>query len=426
MKLYKLHSLSSRIYGTSTMARHVIQQCRLASATCSTTTTSPVSNCNTNCSTVPFPTMPTKISAILHDDWNAMDERGEHMIHRMRHIPELVEFAHSRTNFFTHLVGTFGILNAWNQPVDVCRTGLVHTFYSGDIFKFYAFDPRTERGRVREIIEAPAEALVHLFGTINRSEICSFGQVVERQLDYPTPLDAPPNVYHRLQQERKPISQQTAAKIMIVTVADYLDQMVESNGWRDHHQAEVPTSLYPGDARPAIALHWMSALCHEVKDYLDVVPTAFDNCQSVIGVDDEEAARDLYWLVTMQEHTIRDDHKIDMLKQACQLNTFVGEPHVLLSQLYFRKQDYLEAAYHSRKALEKFYALATAWDKRRSFKQWIGFSRMLLYRSNRKITGEDHSLPQNDMGLHSLKEVVGAMNDDGAEEEEHDEPAANM
>ena len=26
------------------------------------------------------------------------------------------------------------------------------------------------------------------------------------------------------------------AKVVMVTLADYLDQMVTSNGWRDHHQ----------------------------------------------------------------------------------------------------------------------------------------------------------------------------------------------
>lgn len=33
------------------------------------------------------------------------------------------------------------------------------------------------------------------------------------------------------------------AKLMVVTMADYMDQAVEVNGWRDHHQVDAPMML---------------------------------------------------------------------------------------------------------------------------------------------------------------------------------------
>ena len=61
------------------------------------------------------------------------------------------------------------------------------------------------------------------------------------------------------------VSTAVAAKILVVTLADYLEQMVEVNGWRDHHQVFLPLSLYPGDGKPALALYWISRMCRAVR-----------------------------------------------------------------------------------------------------------------------------------------------------------------
>jgi len=97
--------------------------------------------------TVPFPKMPEKIRAILHEDWNILDPKGEEMISKLSTIDGAVEFAHASTTFYEHLKGTFGILAAWDQPEEVRRTGLVHTAYSGDLFQFFLFDANKEEER---------------------------------------------------------------------------------------------------------------------------------------------------------------------------------------------------------------------------------------------------------------------------------------
>ena len=58
------------------------------------------------------------------------------------------------------------------------------------------------------------------------------------------------------------------AELVVVTIADYLDQTLEVNGWRDHHMVDpLDTPLFPGDMRPEVCLFWMAAACRAVKDF---------------------------------------------------------------------------------------------------------------------------------------------------------------
>ena len=59
----------------------------------------------------------------------------------------------------------------------------------------------------------------------------------------------------------------------------------------------------------------------------------------------------------------------------------------LLAQLSFRRGDYAAATAYAADALARFYPLATAWDKRRSFAHWVGFARMLHLRALRLLQG---------------------------------------
>lgn len=184
------------------------------------------------------------------------------------------------------------------------------------------------------------------------------------------------------------------AKLLIVTIADYLDQMVVENGWRDHHQVDAPLSLYPGDGRPTIALYWFSSMCLAIRDFLTVVPPIFHNCTVELSLEDELAARDLYWKVLTEEHVLSEAQQEELLVQACDRNPFIGEPRLMLAQLHFRREMYSEAAEEARKALDCFYTLGSAWDKRRTFAYWVGFSRVLMLRARRRHAGLS-SLPYN-------------------------------
>eukprot|EP00545_Synedropsis_sp_CCMP1620_P002847 CAMPEP_0119004998 /NCGR_PEP_ID=MMETSP1176-20130426/1471_1 /TAXON_ID=265551 /ORGANISM="Synedropsis recta cf, Strain CCMP1620" /LENGTH=482 /DNA_ID=CAMNT_0006956761 /DNA_START=230 /DNA_END=1678 /DNA_ORIENTATION=- len=345
--------------------------------------------------TVPFPQMPAKIHALIHKDWNVLDPHGEQMMQSLKGIDAAIEFAHSRSTFYEHLQGTFGILAAWDQPEVVRRTGLVHTAYSGDLFQFYLFDATSDSDRsdLRAILGEPAEALTHLFGTVNRGGLCDFASVVNQTQIHAKRITGPQTVHHRVYGEWA-MSETDAANILLVTIADYLDQMVETNGWRDHHQIEEgATVLYPGDGKPAVGFYWFSAVCHTVKEWLQVVPPIFNDCTTIMSIEDETKGRDAYWNVVQHEKSLSEDEQVVLLTDAIKYNPFVAEPHIMLSQIFYRQDHYYQAAVEARAALEKLYVLASAWDKRRAFEYWVGFSRILLLKANRKLEENPCILP---------------------------------
>lgn len=110
-----------------------------------------------------------------------------------------------------------------------------------------------------------------------------------------------------------------------------------------------------------------------------------------------------------------DEERI--LRSASALNPWVAEPHVMLAQLLFRDGRYEEAAHEAAEALDLFYTLASCWDKRIPFRQWVGFTRLLLLRSSRKAAGEESMPFRNDQApnfhhgpLVGLKQLVTEMN----------------
>jgi len=350
------------------------------------------------------PELPANIKALIHQDYHVFDKDAASMIAKIKSEPAAMEFGHARDTFYAHLVGTFGLLGAWGQPEVVRRTGLLHTAYSGDLFQFYIFRGESEedREKVRDIIGLESEKLTWLFGTVNRGRLCGFGDVVNRSMERALPLEGPTVIEHRLKGTHE-MSVQDTANILMVTIADYLDQMVDMNAWRDHHQMESPDVLYPGDGKPAVALYWMTTVAQTIASNLEVIPPIFDHCTKLITFENELKARDLYWKVVVHEATLSLEEQKALLQESIALNPFVGEPHIMLAQLHHREGEFENGAAEAAMALEKMYVLASAWDKRRSFECWVGFTRVLLMRNQRAAQGleqfpMDKSIPPSAQG----------------------------
>lgn len=156
---------------------------------------------------------------------------------------------------------------------------------------------------------------------------------------------------------------------------------------RDHHQVDQATELYPGDGKPAIAMHWMSSMCNAIRLHLEVTPPVFHGCSTVLSRDDETAARDAYWRAVLNEASLEPQEMEALLTFAAETNPFIAEPLALLAQLSLRRGEHAAAAAYAAGALERFYPLASAWDKRRSFAHWVGFARMLHLRASRLLQG---------------------------------------
>lgn len=109
----------------------------------------------------------------------------------------------------------------------------------------------------------------------------------------------------------------------------------------------------------------------------------------------------MYWAAIARAEGLSDEEQTvsqtTLFERACELNPFIAEPHVYLSQLAYRNADFKEARSQATSALQKFYANGFAWDKRMTFQAWVAHSRMLLLRANRRAScSSSYSLPVRD------------------------------
>ena len=344
--------------------------------------------------------MPSTISSLVREAWQELDEEAPKMLDLFVKKNIFAYFSHARSTFKEHLMNTFAILSVWGQPEDVRRAGLFHTAFSGDLFQFYVYDAASpaERAELRGSVGEQAESLTWLFGTVHRGSLLGLSDVMNRRIEAAPEMsgDAATQTMasHRLQGEIA-VTNRDIAKLIVITLADYLEQMVEVNGWRDHHQVFLPLSLYPGDGKPGVAFHWISAMCFAVRDFLEVVPPIFDRCTKGISYEAEVAARDKYWHVVINESQLLEEEQLSLLEDASALNPFIAEPLLHTAQLHFRNGRHALAMDACARALDRLYAMATAWDKRRSYASWVGFARLLHVRAARMARGLP-SLPYNE------------------------------
>ncbi|MFT5584772.1 MAG: hypothetical protein ACI9VR_002358, partial [Cognaticolwellia sp.] len=203
------------------------------------------------------------------------------------------------------------------------------------------------------------------------------------------------------------------------------------------------TTLWPGSGKPATCMHWLSQLARAARMHLPdgaTVPPIFGNCTATLSERAETKARNLYWQVVraedfddhdvyidekdidgdpdaVDEHdkkggtdkpTMRDDERERRLRAAVRLNPFVGEPHVLLAQIAFRRGRYEDSFAECAEALRKLYALGTAWDKRVGFPGWCAFTRLVALRAARRARGEttQNDFPRMPNGLAHIDEIL--------------------
>jgi hypothetical protein len=187
------------------------------------------------------------------------------------------------------------------------------------------------------------------------------------------------------------ISATDLSKLLIVFVADVMEQLNDLSAYTGVYHDINPEKLWPGGGRPGIGMSIFSEMCRSARPFLEVVPPIFNNCTEVLSLASEYEARELYWQAVQGEDdsTILAEALEEMYMRVVALNPFIGEPHVMLSQLLFNRGSYAESVHHASCALDLFYQWATQWDKRRSWAQWTGFARMMLLRAKRQQEGRD-------------------------------------
>ena len=183
------------------------------------------------------------------------------------------------------------------------------------------------------------------------------------------------------------------AAFIIVSMADTIEQWFS---WQDdifsrfpdvqhrNQKAHWAASLWPGPMRPSGRMvHQINGLAKALqhpglKDVLPM-PPVFAHCSQHLSAANEAAATSLYWSVIQQDQPLVDlDVATGVLESAVRHNPWVGEPQMVLAQLYLsagRKDDAKAAA---ESALHLFSAWGNAWDKRVQWDAWVAWTRILL------------------------------------------------
>jgi len=351
-----------------------------------------------------LPTPSRAVRSLIHERWQDFDPEWPRFDAWLHETQAVCEFGHARATFREHLRGTYALCAAWGLPQVAWRAGLLHTTYSGDLFYFALArsENLADRAAIRALVGEEAERLVHQFGALHRGTIMDViqrtGHIPEEGIDvrWNRAADAAAAGSAVVR-----VSALDCALLMFVTVADYLEQAVASNAWKDIYQVESPSTLWPGSGKPATCFHWLSKLARAAKVHLPIgvaTPPIFDACSATLAEHAEIKARNLYWQVVRAEdsddHDVYiDEHDVDVeptrgvnasnthskalamsddererrLRAAVRLNPFVAEPHVLLAQVAFRNERYQACVAECAAALRTVYALGTPWDTRVGF-----------------------------------------------------------
>ena len=334
------------------------------------------------------PSLFTRAQALLDDEWLARDpDLG-------RVLPTVLarnvgQDWHKAGTFRHHLVGVARALTLWQQPRDVRLLGLLHSVYGNAFVDLVKFDAGSERGRLRELVGEGAERLVYLFCTLSRTEL------VQRVLDGAVQADGTLVLKHNAADQGEVMLQPfEVAAFIVVSMADTMEQWFS---WQDDIYSRFPqvqaeraqavhwaASLWPGPMRPSgRMLHQIAALGRALQQHPVLaqqlpLPPVFAGCTQALPAADDAAAAALYWSVIGQQHPLVDvDVATQLLEQAVRHNPWVGEPQMVLAQLYLsagRTADALQAA---QSALQLFSSWGNAWDKRVQWDAWVAWTRIL-------------------------------------------------
>jgi hypothetical protein len=299
------------------------------------------------------------------------------------------------------------ILRIWGQGSVIGRVGLFHSAYSNSYVNLALYDPTTERDEMQSLIGTAAEGLVHLFCIINRQEV-----VVNTLLKQGYIPEDGLHVQHlRNANEQVYLSAETLRMLVVFSMADTAEQYF---GWQDDLfggpgtmllpgldkvENHNPKSMWPGVSKPGLWMTYVNQLANVARTFhpewidqnniindddiaktLDV-PPVFANCTKKLTMEDEMAARDLYWSVIVDEGRTDSKNTIATLLKCREYNPWTFEPLVLLAQLYLYNNEYDKAARATTEALVIQQQWGTAWDKRLQFGAWVAWTRVLHQRA---------------------------------------------
>lgn len=225
------------------------------------------------------------------------------------------------------------------------------------------------------------------------------------------------------------VSRRLVAVFVMMTIADFSDQLFgfqdvlfeNFNGRLEFSGNDVAGGLWPGDGKPGL---WMNSLSRmgaiyrliareeeillekrkrdkgvEFEDGRDeeielVMPPVFEGCTRVLDAGEQIIARDMYWEAVNCKNGL--ERAEELLVGCIEKNPFVGEPHVVLAQVYLSSGRFEEGEREAVKGLTLLLEWGSPWDKRMSWEGWLAWGRVLLMKA------KERSWPQTAWGILNL------------------------
>ncbi|WCJ38970.1 hypothetical protein M5689_019997 [Euphorbia peplus] len=226
------------------------------------------------------------------------------------------------------------------------------------------------------------------------------------------------------------LSRRIAATFVLMTMADFSDQLFgfqdklfENSDGRLEFTGNNYVALWPGNGKPGL---WMNSVSRmggiytlirrEEEIYIEerkrdggievdkerdedlelVEAPVFDGCRKILDAADQIAGRELYWegVCDMSERGI--DEAEGLMLKSIEKNPYVGEPYVVLGQIYLAKGQFEEAERAAEKGVALILEWGSPWDKRMSWEGWVAWGRVLLMKAKEK------SWPQTSWGILNL------------------------
>ncbi|KAL8160134.1 hypothetical protein V2J09_001671 [Rumex salicifolius] len=357
---------------------------------------------------------------------------------------------HKHGSFLDHLVDIYRIMKLWKCPDAACLCGLFHSAYSNSYVNLAIFHPSTGREVVRSHVGDAAERLIHLFCVVPRQPLIHddllFKYSDEELADHLresaaanegrsegrwrekvrslVPADGVV-VKHIKSGEDVRVSRRVVALFLMMTMADFSDQLFgfQDEVFDNDDGRNTFTALWPGNGKPGLWLNSISRmggiytlLLREEELFIQerlrargiqvdpsrdedldlVTPPVFDNCTKILDPQDQIHARGSYWEAVSNSKDITLDRAEELLLTSIRKNPFVGEPYVVLGQVYLSRGLYEEGQKAAETGLRMLLEWGSPWDKRMSWEGWVAWARVLVMKAN------DKSWPNTSWGILNL------------------------
>lgn len=397
----------------------------------------------------------------LRGELHPVDEKLPSLVGLLRSVGA-GECWHKFGSFLDHLPNVYRILKLWKLPDAVALCGFFHSAYSDSDINLAIFAPSSGRETVTHYVGEATERLIHLFCLVPRPHddlICHYSdpELVEhlhlsevslRRAKEKGEFDGEEGWRKKLQSllpasgitsklkttgEEVTLSRRMVAAFLCITMADYCEQffsyqddLFENSNGRLELSGENWGALWPGEVKPGLWVNFVSRMGalynliareeeifmeerkrkvvdDEVGDERDedielVMPPVFERCTRVLDAVEQIEARDLYWQAVCDSEGAAGAAE-ELLRRSIEKNPFVGEPYVVLAQVYLSKGKYEQAVRDAENGLTLLLEWGSSWDKRMSWEGWISWARVLLSKAKEK------SWPRTSWGVFWLGRV---------------------